>query len=120
VRTAGEQLSEHLIDFALQARRFLEIKDLKDQLTLGSDYWEVPADELPEGHCLNGWEILCRILHHRKVELIAWDRISDANSSHEVRTFNYAVVKSDKPGDYVFCPDALAIAFLELASRESE
>lgn len=115
VLVASEELLEQLLEFALHARRYMEIKQAK-KLPMTEPYWEGSTLSPPSELSADGWTIVNRLLHHRHFELIAWDK-RERDAPSERRVFPFAKVTSDQGAELCFCPDALAMAFVRLASQ---
>jgi hypothetical protein len=109
-KVTSQVLLQNLMEFGVHARRYLELTD--QNLSLGEHYWKnadlAPANQLSR----NGRDLINKIIHHREIKLVAWTN-PDAN---EYCVFSFAEVTSDR-GTYSFCPDALAMAFISLATN---
>ena len=109
----SQVLLQNLMEFGVHSRRYLELTN--QNLNLGEHYWQ-SADLAPSNpFSRNGRDLINKIIHHREIKLVAWTN----PDSNEFCVFSFAQVTSDR-ATHSFCPDALAMAFISLATNLQE
>ncbi len=112
-KTVSRVLLQNLMEFAVHARRFLELAGLT--LTLGEQFWKgadlAPTDSLS----VNGRDVINKLIHHSRISIVAWTLPAD----NDFCVFSFVEVTSDR-GTTTFCPDSLASAFIDLNLNQNE
>jgi hypothetical protein len=100
-------LLQNVLEFAVHARRYLEMRDLP--LALGQPYWPGPNLAPHEILSSDGWDIVNKVIHHREISLVAWTK----PDAIDWCVFSHVTVTSDR-GTVSFCPDALVTAYTKV------
>ncbi|MCA3451923.1 MAG: hypothetical protein INF92_16495 [Rhodobacter sp.] len=100
-------LLQNLMEFAVHARRFLDLAGLT--LTLGEQFW-TGADVAPtDSVSVNGRDVINKLIHHSSISVVAYTLPDEVDFC----VFSFVRVTSDR-GTTTFCPAALASAFIDL------
>ena len=106
----GELLSEIVI-FAVHARRYLELKNIKGKRLEGSLFVIVPEARSAE-YETDLWTAVNKIIHSRRMSVFTVERDPVRFSALGDRVIAHVEVQSDRGDAVLICPTALVHALL--------